>query len=126
MKVLPQPQVFIRPRYNPVLLKTAVALVWTENQGMNTNILLDEGAQRSFVTEELASKLDLKTEVTEVINLSTSGNTSTKVQHLPKAIIYVEPIEGEKIPIEVLGVPTIASPITNYSANKTRDCKHLE
>ncbi|VDI29119.1 Hypothetical predicted protein, partial [Mytilus galloprovincialis] len=27
---------------------------------MNTNILFDEGAQRSFVTEELASKLDIK------------------------------------------------------------------
>ncbi|VDI21167.1 Hypothetical predicted protein [Mytilus galloprovincialis] len=109
-----------------ILLKTAVAPVWSEHQGMNTNILFDEGAQRSFVTEELASKLDIKAEGTELINLSTFGNTSTRVQHLPKAIIYVEPIEGEKIPIEVLVVPTIANQITNYSANKTRDCKHLK
>ena len=107
-------------------MKTGVAPVWSEHQGMNTNILFDEGAQRSFVTEELASKLDIKAEGTESINLSTFGNTSTKVQRLPKAIIYVEPREGEKIPIEGLVVPTIASPITNYSANNTRDCKHLK
>ncbi|VDI53500.1 Hypothetical predicted protein [Mytilus galloprovincialis] len=92
---------------------------------MNTNILFDEGAQRSFVTEELASKLDIKAVGTEDIHLSAFGNASTKVRHLPKGMIYVESIEGVKIPIEVLVVPTIASPITNYSENDTRNCKHL-
>ena len=60
-----------------VLLKTAVAPVWSGNQGSNTYILFDEVAQRSYVNEELASKIDVKAVSTEVIHLSALGNNST-------------------------------------------------
>lgn len=37
-----------------VLLKTAVAHVWLGNTRMGTYVLLDEGALRSFLTDDLA------------------------------------------------------------------------
>ena len=40
-----------------VLLKTAVAPVWSDHSCRDTHILFDEGAQRSFVTEDLARNL---------------------------------------------------------------------
>ena len=40
-----------------VLLKTAVAKVTSRIYTADANILFDEGAQRSFVTRELADKL---------------------------------------------------------------------
>ncbi|XP_053391769.1 uncharacterized protein LOC128554522 [Mercenaria mercenaria] len=43
------------------LLKTAVAQISSQDDAKTaTNILLEEGAQRSFITEELAEKLKLK------------------------------------------------------------------
>ena len=46
--------------HSNVLLKTAVAPVWSGDFCMDTNILFDEGAQRSFVTDDLANKLNLR------------------------------------------------------------------
>jgi hypothetical protein len=40
-----------------VLLKTAVSSVWAGNQSVSTNIRLDEGSQKSFISMDLASKL---------------------------------------------------------------------
>ena len=57
----------IQSRSN-VLLKTAIAPVWGGNQCIDTNILFEEGAQRSFVTKELASKLKLEVNDTETIH----------------------------------------------------------
>ena len=53
--------------HSTVLLKTAVAPVWSDVTSKYSNILFDEGAQGSFVAEDLAKKLNLKIESTEVI-----------------------------------------------------------
>ena len=79
----------IQSRSN-VLLKTAVAPVWSESQYMDTNILFDEGAQRSFITEEFASKMNIEPYETETIQLSAFGSTNNKVRGLQKARLYVE------------------------------------
>ena len=50
-----------------VLLKTDVAKVTSGIYTDDVNILFDEGAQRSFVTRELADKLHLQTSGTEVV-----------------------------------------------------------
>ena len=42
------------------LLKTAVAMVSTPNVTMKGNIIFDEGAQRLFISQELATKLNLQ------------------------------------------------------------------
>ena len=107
-----------------VLLKTAVAPVWGI-QCIDSNILFDEGAQRSFITEELASKLGAEIIDTETIHLSAFGNTEHKVRHLPRARIYVESITGTKIRMEVLVVPTIASPLATTMTNDIKNLKYL-
>ena len=109
-----------------VLLKTAVAPVWYENQPSEANILFDEGAQRSFITEKLATKLNLKILDTEVIQLSTFGESTEKVRRLPKASVHIESTNGYKIPIEVLVVPKIAGPMKNLNTNSLSKLKYLQ
>ena len=108
-----------------VLLKTAVAPVWYENQQSEANILFDEGAQRSFMTEKLASKLNLQINDTEVIQLSTFGESTEKLRQLPKASVYIESTSGYKMPIEVLVVPKIAGPMKNLNTSNLSKLKYL-
>ena len=44
---------------NSCLLETAVAMVSTSNVTMEGNLIFDEGAQRSFITQDLATNLNL-------------------------------------------------------------------
>ena len=96
-----------------VLLKTAVAPVWSGNLSVPANILLDEGSQKTFVTENLAEKLKLRPIGTANISLAAFGDANRNIRYLDKAIIDLETQNGTKIPMEVLIVPTIAAPLDN-------------
>ncbi|XP_056001802.1 uncharacterized protein LOC130048776 [Ostrea edulis] len=114
------------------LLKTAVATVSSSpsaNSFTCANILFDEGAQRSFITEELANNLQAKVSGNESLNIAAFGDKTAKsVRHLNKTTVYVETDSGEKVPVEVLIVPNIAAPIhTNrLSVNSLPHLKKLE
>ena len=97
-----------------VLLKTAVAPVGTSHMYLDTNILFDEGAQRSFVTKDLAEKLNLHIEDTEVLQLSAFGGGDKTERHLERATVYLRTDTGHRVPIKVLVVPIIAMPLQNY------------
>lgn len=45
-----------------VFWKTAVAPVWSLTQCDDANVLFDEGAQRSFIKQDLADRLNAKSE----------------------------------------------------------------
>ena len=109
-----------------VLLKTAITPVWSDNTCTETNILFDEGAQRSFVSDELAKKLNLKTECRETIQLSAFGKDNTSARELRKSTVYVETEDRRKIPIEVLIVPTIAVPLQNHIRYVNRNSDYLK
>ncbi|XP_053388749.1 uncharacterized protein LOC123533693 [Mercenaria mercenaria] len=96
-----------------VLLKTAVAEVYAENQYAQANILFDEGAQCSFISEKLADQLNIKPCDNTVVNLAAFGDSSQKVRHLKTATIYLLTDDGDKIPLNVLIVPVIAVPLRN-------------
>ncbi|XP_071171198.1 uncharacterized protein [Mytilus edulis] len=98
-----------------VLLKTAINPVSAEHEILDAKILFDEGAQRSFITEELAEKLKLKHTGTESVNLSGFGDNanSTKIRHLRTGLVYLITTDG-KLPIRVLIVPEIAAPMRTY------------
>ncbi|XP_045198527.1 uncharacterized protein LOC123552846 [Mercenaria mercenaria] len=96
-----------------VLLKTAVAKVTSDGNCTDANLLFDEGAQRSFITEELADKLQLSRSGTEVVQLAAFGSSSMKVSHKNKATVYLLTDNRERIEIDVLIVPTIAVPLRN-------------
>ena len=84
-----------------VLLKTAVAKVTSGIYTVDANILFDEGAQRSFVTRDLANKLQLQTSGTEEVQLAAFGSSSKKVSHIDTANIYLLTNSREKIAIDV-------------------------
>ncbi|XP_063416141.1 uncharacterized protein LOC134697785 [Mytilus trossulus] len=112
--------------HSKVLLKTAVAPVWSDHHCTDTNILFDEGAQRSFVTGSLARKLNLQREGAEKIQLSSFGETNTNARRLDKATVYVETETGHKIPIHALTVPMIATPIKNHIRFIDRNSNYLQ
>ncbi|XP_076072041.1 uncharacterized protein LOC143043745 [Mytilus galloprovincialis] len=108
-----------------VLLKTSVAPVWSDHSCRDTHILLDEGAQRSFVTEDLARKLNLHSEGTEILQLSSFGDRNKNVRHLDKSTVFVETDAGQKIPIHVLIVPMIDVPLQNNIRHINRGLNYL-
>ena len=109
-----------------VLLKTAVAPVWSGNISMDTNVLFDEDAQRYFLTEHLAKKLNLKIEGIEVVHLSAFGEDNTSTRELRTTTVFIETENSRKIPIEVLIVPTIAVPIHNHMRYINRNMDYLK
>ena len=69
----------------PVLLKTATSIVKSSTSSTSANILFDEGAQSSFITESLAQKLQIKPTGTEKLCLSGFGSKERRVRHLDTA-----------------------------------------
>ena len=91
------------PSVSPMyLLKTAVAPVVNGHVRRNTNILFDEGAQRSFISVQLATELHVKPTTTTQVALSSFGAESQSFQTLGVTTIQVETLVGELIPISVL------------------------
>ncbi|VDI25692.1 Hypothetical predicted protein [Mytilus galloprovincialis] len=88
--------------HTEILLKTAVAPVWFEDRSAMSNILLDEGSQKSFISEDLAAQLQLKPCGNSTISLSTFGNANQNVRHMDKAQITLETETGGFIPMDVL------------------------
>ena len=94
-----------------VLLKTAIATVSSDSVQADASILFDEGSQKSFITEKLARELALNRGTSETIHLSAFGSTSEKTIHVDTATVHIETTQRKKIPIKVLIVPTIGTPI---------------
>ncbi len=89
-------------------LKTAVATVRANNHSTQVNILLDEGAQGSFITQSLADHLYLNSQRRECVAIAAFGASEASNQTLPVATIHLETTEGTEIPISVLITPRIA------------------
>nr|XP_034312872.1 uncharacterized protein LOC117684486 [Crassostrea gigas] len=109
-----------------VLLKTAVTPIWYRNQEVNCNVLLDEGAQNSFITEELAQKLGIKSMGSITLKISAFGDKNSEVRNLEKATAQLETQTGEKIPMEVIIIPTIAAPIFKRARVNIRELSYLK
>lgn len=59
-----------------VLLKTAISPDWTGIQTVSENILLDEGLQKSFISEYLATKLQMPPKGTTTVSLAAFGDAT--------------------------------------------------
>jgi len=67
-------QFFLDTRHSPqCLLKTAITLVRVGDTHVSANVLFDEGAQRTFVTETLAAQLGANPHHTESLSISPFG-----------------------------------------------------
>ncbi len=78
------------------LLKTAISTVPLANQRTVANILFDEGAQCSFITIELADKLNACPQQTGDIQIPTFGGAQPTSHTLQSATINIEGTTGEK------------------------------
>ena len=107
------------------LLKTAIAMVSTPDVTMEGNIIFDEGAQRSFITQEMATKLNLKPCGKDNISLASFGSKSTTNKTLCTGVVDVHTLSGDKIPVSVLIVPKIAPPIQNYVRTSLNHLPHV-
>ena len=107
-------------------LKTAVATVRANNYSAQANILLDEGAQRSFITQTLANSLHLNTQRTERIAIAAFGTSEASNQTLPIATIQLQTTEGTEIPISVLVTPRIAQPLRNLPFSYVKQLSYLK
>jgi hypothetical protein len=107
-------------------LKTAISTVSLANQRAFANILLDEGAQCSFITLELADKLHACPQQTKYIQISTFGGEQPTSYTLETVTIDIESITGEKIPVSVLVVPKIATPLQNRIRTNVRTLPYLK
>ena len=111
---------------NICLLKTVVAHVYANGTGIEANILLDEGSQRSFLTEGLARSLRVQPHHTEDICLASFGSPTTLVKRLDVATICLETITGDRLPLSVLVVPTIAAPVQNITYHTIAELPYLK
>ena len=80
------------------LLKTAIATVSAGGRHTKANILFDEGAQRSFVSQKLSALLKLQPHNTENICIAGFGAESPSNQLLGTANVNVQLPTGEQIP----------------------------
>ena len=107
-------------------MKTAIATVSTGQLHCDANILLDEGAQRSFITTDLANQLGVMSSQTEEIALSAFGAQTSARRHLPLATVYIITRTGEQIPLQVLVVEEIATPLQIPPRQHINDMPHLK
>lgn len=115
------------PQTGLCLLKTAIAMIGSYiGISLEGNILFDEGAQRSFITQEMATKLNLQPSNKENISLASFGSTSPTHTNLPTGIIQIHTLTGDKIPISVLIVPRIAPPLQNTLRTSLQQVPHLK
>ena len=108
------------------LLKTAIATVEFQEKSATAHILFDEGAQRSFITEELAKKLNLAAENTETLHLSVFGGDQTSVKKFDVATVNLRTDKGGTIPIRVAIIPVIALPQKNNVTAAIHDLIYLK
>ena len=113
------------PQTPTCLLKTAVAPIVAGNTRSQAKILFDEGAQRSFISAEMANELQISPTSTTDIAVASFGTTSVTIQKLGVATVEVETESGELIPISVLIVLSIAAPIHNLVSTSVYTMPHL-
>lgn len=108
------------------LLKTAVAIIRHDRTHCDANILFDEGAQRSFITQSLADQLDIQSTQIEPISLPAFGAHTSSYRQLPVATVNIVTPLREEIPVRVLIIDQITTPLENRSRNQLQDLPHLK
>ena len=108
------------------LLKTAIAQVSSATTTAEGNILFDEGAQQSFITQKLADELHLQPTHQGTISVSSFGAQVSSSRNIEVASVSVHTLNGKRIPISVLIVPKLAAPIRNSVRAHLRDIPYFQ
>ncbi|XP_071145169.1 uncharacterized protein [Mytilus edulis] len=113
-------------QHTSVLLKTAIAPIFYGKQIIETSILFDEGAQRSFITQRIAEKLQIRPSGRDTIELSAFGDKENNIRHLDTATVQLQTDKGEIVNINTLIVPDIAVLLQNQTKYLTRNLPYLK
>ena len=99
-----------------VLLQTATTYAYGEDKSkkVTVNILFDSGSQKSFISEELKRKLDLKSEKTDLLNLNTFVSKKYVKKSSDRAKVNLV-LQDEVTVVPALTSPAVCSPITNLA-----------
>ena len=99
-----------------VLLQTARAVAFNDDTGrtINVRVLFDTGSQRSYVTDTLVSRLNLKPLKKEKLQLNTFGGPGFKGRNCDLVKVHLQaPGTGEVVQLQALQFPTICSSVPN-------------
>ena len=107
-------------------MKTAIAAVSTGQLQCDASILLDERAQRSFITTDLANQLQVQPSQTEENSLSSFGAHTSARRHLPVATVRIITRSGQQIPLQVLRVDEIPTPLQIQLRQHINNMPHLK
>ena len=96
-----------------VLLQTATAIATNEDRSKSVpvRILFDNGSQRSYVTNNLKSKLGLKPTSSETLHLNTFGERAYRKQSCEVVTLPLQNKRNEYLEISALNFPVICSPL---------------
>ena len=96
-----------------VLLQTATAIATNEDRSKSVpvRILFDNGSQRSYVTNNLKSKLGLKPTSSETLHLNTFGERAYRKQSCEVVTLPLRNKRNEYLEISALNFPVICSPL---------------
>ena len=113
-----------------VLLQTATALATNEDSTKmtRTRILFDSGSRRSYVINDLKSRLNLKSYKTEMLNLNTFGEQKYRKQSCKSVKVRLsKPGLNEEVEISALSFPVICSSLqSKVDINKFPQLETLE
>ena len=98
-----------------MLLQTATAYTYNSTNSKRTKvqILFDSRSQRSYITNELKEKLDLKPTKPETLHLNTFGEEGFKRQKFDMFSLQLQGKDGElDLELSALAFPVICSPVS--------------
>ena len=109
-----------------VLLQTAKTVAYKEGEkvGIPIRILLDNGSQRTYITEDLQRKLGLKPIAKETVHLNTFGGEGFSKNVCQVVKLKLKGINSERIEVNALSVPKFCSALP--SRVDPKDYSHLE
>ena len=85
----------------------------TEKVNTKVRILFDSGSKRSYITNELKEKLDLKPTKQETLHLNTFGEEGFKRQKSDMFSLQLQGKDGElNLELSALAFPVICSPVS--------------
>lgn len=96
-----------------ILLQTAKAWACDVNgQTIPVRVMLDGGSQRSYITNDLKTRLGLKPIRVETIHLNTFGSDSYEKKRCDLVEVLLKGRYGESVHLQAIGFPKICSPLS--------------
>lgn len=109
---------------NHVLLQTASTMAFNPDDPSNTQrarLVLDTGSQRSYITDDLRTRLALVANGEQVMNIMTFGATRGERRTCKRVRVGLKLKDGHDMTLTFYSVPTICEPIVTHSVTDYRE-----